>query len=103
MTDLQMFSALVGFFLPLAISVVQQPKWPEWFRVLSAVVLCSFTGFGIAYLQGDLDGRSLVSSILIVLTVSLTTYRNVWKASGIAGRVENATAVGNKNDSTDSQ
>lgn len=91
-TDLLMYSALVGFFLPPVLAIVIQTGWSEKVKAGVAFVACLIAGAGTAYLEADLDGRTWVSSALVVLTTGLATYRNFWKPTGIAPAIENATS-----------
>jgi len=93
MDDLTMWSLLVGFLSPLLISVVQQPKWTQQTRAFVTFVSSLILGAGTAYFQGDLDdAQSTVSAILIVLVSGMTTYRNLWKTTGIAPKIEAKTS-----------
>lgn len=94
MSDLEMYSLLVGFFLPLGISVVQQPRWPDGLRAVCTFVLCAVAGLGTAYFQGDLTGRRVISAVLLVLVAALTSYRNFWKPTRLAPALEAATSPG---------
>ena len=89
-----MYSLLVGFFLPPALSIVQQARFSDKLRAAIAFVACVIAGAGVAYFQGDLTGKRFVSAALIVLTVGLATYRNFWKPTGVSPTIERATDVG---------
>lgn len=92
MTDLQMWSLLVGFFLPPALAVIQQPGWSDRFRTVVAFLACCVAGAGTAYFQDDWHGRPVTSAILVTLVTSLATYRNFWKTTGVAPKIEFATS-----------
>lgn len=94
MTDFEMYSLLVGFFLPPALAIVMQARFSDKLRAAIAFVACVIAGAGIAYFQGDLTGKRFVSGALIVLTTGLATYRNFWKPTGIAPKIESVTEVG---------
>lgn len=93
MTDYEMWLLLVGFFLPLVISVIQQRGWSDQLRALVAFAACAVAGVGTAYFQGDLTGRRVVSGVLIVLVTALATYRNLWKPTMIAPTIEAKTTI----------
>ena len=93
-TDLLMYAALVGFFLPPVLSIVIQTGWSQRVKAAVAFVACLIAGAGTAYLEADLDGRTWVSASLIVLTTGLTTYRNFWKPTGISPAIEARTNLG---------
>jgi hypothetical protein len=93
-TDFEMYSLLVGFFLPPVMSIVQQSSWPDKVRAVVAFLACLVAGAGVAYFQGDLTGKRFVSAALIVMTVGLATYRNFWKPTGVSPAIESKTNVG---------
>lgn len=93
-TDLLMYAALVGFFLPPVLAIVIQTGWSDRVKAVVAFVACLVAGAGTAYFEADLDGRTWVSASLIVLTTGLATYRNFWKPTGVAPAIEAATNVG---------
>jgi VIT1/CCC1 family predicted Fe2+/Mn2+ transporter len=93
MDDLAMWSLVVGFFLPLALSVVIQTGWSEAAKAAVAFLAAAAAGAGTAYFEGDLTGRSFVSAALVVLVSALATYRSFWKPTGVAPSIETATNV----------
>lgn len=92
MTDLAMWTLLVGTLLPPVIAVVQQPQWSSRVRSLVSVATCLVAGGGTAWLGGALSGTSLVTTVLTVLVTALATYTGFWKPSGIAAAVEGVTS-----------
>jgi VIT1/CCC1 family predicted Fe2+/Mn2+ transporter len=92
-SDLELYALLVGFFLPLALSIIQQSSWSTRLRAVVAFVACLVAGAGTAYFQGDLTGRRFVSATLLVLVTALATYRNLRKSTGIAPAIETKTNV----------
>lgn len=97
LTDFTMYSLLVGFLLPPALAIVMQSRWSDRVRSIVAFIACVIAGAGVAYFQGDLTGKRLVSGALIVLTTGLATYRNFWKSTGISPKIEAATTFGDGN------
>lgn len=92
MNDLTMWSLLVGTLLPLVVSVVQQPRWPDWLRALVTVAICIAVGAGTAFLEGNLTGRTWLSSALVVLVAALATYKGFWKQTGVTDKIESQTS-----------
>lgn len=90
--DLAMWSLLVGFLMPNAIAILQQPRWSDGVRAMLTFVLCLVAGAGTAYFEGELTGRRAVSAVLLVLVTTLATYRNFWKPVGVAPAIESATS-----------
>ena len=93
MTNLQMWSLIVGFFLPPALAIIQQPGWSNRVRSVVAFLACAVAGAGTAYFQGDLTGRRFVEAALVVLVTAMATFRNFWKTTGVSPMIESATAL----------
>lgn len=94
LTDLYMYAALVGFFLPPVLAILIQTKWSDRVKAVVAFVACLIAGAGTAYLEADLDGRTWVSASLVVLTTGYATFRNFWKPTGISPAIEKKSNVG---------
>ncbi len=92
MTDLQMWSLIVGVLAPLVYAIVQQPKWPRPVRAIVMVLLTVLVGGGTAYFNGDFNGRSIVSSVLLVFVSAITAYHGLWKPTGVAPAIERTTS-----------
>ncbi|MFI8085922.1 hypothetical protein ACIF6L_34670 [Kitasatospora sp. NPDC086009] len=92
MTEAQMWAALVAFFSPAAIALVQQPGWTKLWRTAVAVVIAAAIGTGSAYFADAFTGRGVVSAILLAVLVSTTAYTTVFKPSGLAPALERATS-----------
>jgi hypothetical protein len=92
MTDLEMWSLLVGFFLPPAIAVVQRKEWSDGVRALVAFAACIVAALGTCYFNGSLDGRSLVSATLTVLVTAVATYKAFWHKTGVSDAIERLTS-----------
>lgn len=93
MTNLQMWSLIIGFVLPPVLAIVQQSKWPDATRASAAFVACAVAGAGVAYFQGDLTGRRWVEAALVVFVAAISTYQSFWKPTGIAPAIESRTNV----------
>ncbi|MCL0076265.1 hypothetical protein M1N87_02890 [Dehalococcoidia bacterium] len=92
MTDLEMWSLLVGFFLPPAIAVIQQKSWSDSMRALVAFACCIAAALGTCYFNGSLDGRSIISAMLTVLVTAVATYKAFWHKTGISDAIERLTS-----------
>lgn len=92
MTDAQMWALLVGFAAPLLVAVVQRPGWSEGLRALVTAGFSVVAGTGTVWLTGSMDGRSVISSILLVLVTSIAAYKGLWKPTGVAPKIETATS-----------
>lgn len=94
MTDLEMWSGLVAFGLPLLIAVLQQPRFSNTVRVLIMVVVCIVAALVTATLQGDLDWHRWGHSLLVLGIGVIAFYNGVWKPLGVAPAIERATSPG---------
>lgn len=92
MTDSQMWSLIVGFLAPLLVAVVERPGWPKWLRTVVAAGFSIAAGTGTVWLTGNLDGRSVVTSILLVAVTSMAAYKGLWKPASVTLRIEAATS-----------
>jgi|SRR4029079_8456219 len=91
MSNLEMWSLIVGFFLPLAIAFVMQQHWHEQLKAVVGFVICAIAGAGTAYFQGEFTGRRFIEAGLVILVTAMATYRNFWKPTGVAPTIENKT------------
>lgn len=93
MTNLQMWSLLVGFLAPLLIAAVQQPKWTSKTRAIVQVLSSLVIGAGTALFNGQLDSvKNTTSAILVVLVASMSSYESVWKKTGWTAAIEAKTS-----------
>jgi hypothetical protein len=92
-SNLQLSSAFVGLIVPLVVSFVNQTHWKSQVKGLVAILVSLVAAVLTSWAAGDLHGKSLATSFLIVLGATLSTYRVFWKPTGIADSVEGATTV----------
>lgn len=92
LSDLEMWSALVGAVLPPLIAVVNSPRYPKWIRGVLSVLLALLAAAITCWLKGDLSTGAYAHSVLLVLTATLVTYHTFWKPSSIAPSIEVATS-----------
>lgn len=92
MSDLALWSGVVGFFLPLGVSVIQQPKWHDGAKAVVTFLLCLIAAAGTAYFEGKLTGARFTSSLLVVFLAAITSYKGLWKPTGASPSIEAATS-----------
>lgn len=77
-----------GFFLSPLIAILQQPRWPKWFKSVVTALICTLLGVGRAYLKGGLatlaDGRAFDAVIILLIEVYVL-YLGLWKHIGAKG------------------
>lgn len=92
MTNLQMWSLLVGFLAPPLIAIVQQPKWGAGLRSVVTVIMCLIFGGATAYFEGSGDSSDRVGAVLLVTVAAMTFYKRFWTPTKIAPKLEAATS-----------
>ncbi len=92
MSNIQMWSLIVGFFLPLAIAFLQRPNFSSPVRAGITFVVSAIAGAGTAYFQGDLTGRRFVESALVILVATIATYKGLWQPTVVAPAIERKTS-----------
>ena len=93
-TDITLASIVVGSLLPNIIAIVVQPSWRKETRGLVAFGICVAAGLLIALLQGDIGrGEDIAASVVAVLITSQVLYQALWRPSGIAPSLEQATSA----------
>jgi hypothetical protein len=91
-TNLVMWGLVVGFFMPILISVVQQPSWSQSVRSVVMFAASAIAGFGTAWFEGRLNGVDITTAILIVMVTTIATYKGFWQPNGVSPKIEVATS-----------
>ncbi len=81
MSDLALWSIIVGFFLPLVIAVIHQPNFPEWAGVTITVLVSGIAGIVTTGIEGDLNLHNASRSVLICLVGAIFFYQHTWNAT----------------------
>jgi hypothetical protein len=84
MSDLEMWSGLVGSLLPLVVAKVIATDWSSEAKAGAAMASSILAAMGTVWFQGELNVENVTRSLLIVFTLAVVTYNNYWKPSGIA-------------------
>lgn len=92
--NLVMWNGIIGFIMPVVLSVIIQSRWPEWAKSVVAFAACLIAGYGTAYFAGNLTNVDIITGALVVFTVAISTYYGLWKPSGVAPAIRRATDVG---------
>ncbi len=90
--DLLMYSALVGFFLPNGIALVLQQGWSDSLKSVVGFCICLLAALGTARFAGNLDGQNFLTAALVVFTLATVSYRQLWRPTGIAPKLEESTS-----------
>jgi len=94
MSNFEMWSLIVGFLLPPALSLIIQTGWGRRVQAALAFAASLVAGAGTAYFQGDLTGRRFIEASLVVLVAAVATYQGFWKPTGAAAAIEETTNLG---------
>lgn len=100
--DTVTWGLIAGAVTPLLTAVVQQPrfKWSSRTRALVGAGISIVVGLLTCLANGDLhvsEGQTILSTIAVVLVTSISTYKGLWKPTGVAGGIESATSAPPKN------
>ena len=96
MTDIAMWAGVVGFFSPLVIAFIQQPKWATWVRAVVTFLFAAGTGAATAALGGDLTGKTWLTAGLIIFTIAISTFKGLWSQIGATQKIEHVTSPESK-------
>lgn len=88
MSNLEMYSGLVGVLLPVVVAKVNAADMSSEQKALVAVVVSVLAAAGTSWFQQGINPRDMTTSFLIIFTAAVVTYQTYWKPSGIAGRIE---------------
>lgn len=92
MSDLAMWSLIVGFFLPIAVAVIMRRTWSDAVKAVVTFVACGVAAAGTAFFQGDFTGRRFVSALLLVFVGTIVSFKGWWKPTGVAPSIEESTS-----------
>lgn len=95
MSNLQMWSLIIGTLMPPLMALVQQPRWTNTVRSVVMVISSIIVGAGTAYFENDqvFVGKSVLQAILTVAIAAIASYHGFWKPTGIAPKIEQATST----------
>ena len=86
--NLVLWAAIIGFFLPLGIAVIQKKAWPSQAKAGVAFVICLIVAAIEVYLKGQIDTTDYVTAALVILVSSITFYKGFWVPTGVAPTIE---------------
>ncbi|MEV6833465.1 hypothetical protein AB0N17_02870 [Streptomyces sp. NPDC051133] len=90
----ELWAAALAVVLPPIIAIVNQPRWSGAVKGLFMLLVAAADGLGTAYFNDSFHGRTIVSCILLAVIVIGATYHTLWRPSGIAPGIEQATSTG---------
>ena len=94
MTNLQMWSLIVGALTPPLLAVIQQPRWSGLVRSSFMVGAAAVDGVITTLLENNFDWSNWVKSSLMCGVAVIAAYHGIWKPNGVAPAIEKATVPG---------
>lgn len=91
MSDVDMWSGIVGFVLPVLIAAIKRQGWPASWQAVCAFVVCWVAAAGTAYLTAQLDPQNLVRAFLVIFTLAIVAFYGFWKPTGVEPVVDRST------------
>jgi hypothetical protein len=89
-----LWALAVGFFSPPVISVIQQSRWSERTQSLVAFGFYLVVAAVTAYFAGLFTTGDIARLALLIFLAAGTSYKTLWKPTGISPAIEKATPVG---------
>ncbi len=93
MSNLTQWSAIVAFFVPLVVAVLNQEKWSAQVKAIVFFAVSLVAAGGTAYFQGDLTGKRWLDSALVVVAAGAAYYHGFWKPTDVAPTIEKSTSA----------
>lgn len=91
MTDLAMWSLIIGAVVPPLVSLIKRKRWSDSAKSLLSFIIFAIAGAGTAYFSDNFNGRSIVSSFLLIAVTGYALYQSFYKPTGIDNAVSSAT------------
>ncbi|SFY52035.1 hypothetical protein [Streptomyces sp. F-1] len=95
LSNAELWAAGLGYALPPIIAIVNQPRWSSAVKGLLMLVVAVLDGLGTAYFNDQFTGKTIVTCMLTAAIAIGVAYHTVWRPSGIAPGIEQATSTGN--------
>lgn len=89
--NLAQWSAIVAFFVPPVVAVVNRTAWLAHVKALVFFAVSLAAAAGTAYFQGDLTGKRWLDASLLIVAAAAAYYRGLWKPAGVTDAIETAT------------
>lgn len=88
-----LWALAVGFFSPPVISVIQQSRWSQRVQALVAFGFYLVVAAITAYVAGLFNGGDILRLALLIFLAAGTSYKALWKPTGISPAIESATSL----------
>src|SRR5512141_3096611 len=92
-SNLVWISGVIGFLLPLVISLLNQTKWSSKLKSSVAFTCCVIAALITTWIKGDLNFTDIVGSAGVIFTVAQASYLGLWRPTNVAPTIEAATSA----------
>lgn len=82
------WAAVVGFFLPGLVSIINRAEWKPWLKAVIALLVSVVVGSVTALLSHGFTGATWLQAIGVVFAASQAAYHLWWKNSDITDWIE---------------
>ena len=89
-----LWALAVGFFSPPVISVIQQSRWSTRTQSLVAFGFYLLVAAVTAFVTGLFSTTDVLRLALLIFLAAGTSYKTLWKPTGISPAIEAATSPG---------
>lgn len=93
MSNLVQWSAIVAFFVPPVVALVNQQKWSSKAKAAVFFTVSVIAAGGTSYFQGDLTGKRWLDSALVIVAAGTAFYHGLWKPTNVAPTIEASTSA----------
>lgn len=91
MSNLQLWSLIVAFFVPPVVAVINRAAWPKHVKAIVFFLVSVLAAGGTAFFQGDLTGKRWLEAALVIVAAAAAYYHGLWKPTDVAPKIEEAT------------
>jgi ABC-type uncharacterized transport system permease subunit len=82
------WAAVVGFVLPVLVSIVNREEWKPWVKGAVALLASFVVGTVTALLAGQFTGTTWLQAIGVVFATSQVAYHTWWKGTDLGALIE---------------
>jgi uncharacterized membrane protein len=86
--NLDMYVAVVGFFLPSLIAVVNRCTWAQTTKYFVSFCVVCIAVIGHLIFAGEWNVQDIPGSILKMLFMTIGSYLVFWRPSGLSDKIE---------------
>ena len=88
-------AAVIGFFLPLIISVIQQTEWKPGAQAVVAFLVCVVAAIVGSYFTGEIKlsdpSWDWITWFGAIWATAMVSYKALWKPTNVSPKIEETT------------